>query len=143
MKACTVVQATATSGVSSIGQAAAVAALEGPQGFLAERAAAYQQRRDLVVAALNGVAGISCHRPEGAFYVYPSIAGLIGRTTAGGRLIESDADFASALLDEAFVAVVQGAAFSASPHVRISTATSDAVLAAACERIAAFCDGVK
>jgi aspartate aminotransferase len=97
----------------------------------------------LVVAALNQVPGISCHKPEGAFYVYPSIAAFIGKTSSGGRLIASDADFATALLDEAFVAVVQGAAFSASPHVRISTATSDAVLAAACERIAAFCDGVK
>jgi aspartate aminotransferase len=143
MKACTVVQGTATSGVSSIGQAAAVAALEGPQGFLVERAAAYQRRRDLVVAALNGVAGITCQKPDGAFYVYPSIAGLIGKTTPGGRLIATDADFASALLDEAFVAVVHGAAFSASPHVRISTATSDAALAAACGRIAAFCDGLK
>jgi aspartate aminotransferase len=143
MKACTVVQATATSGVSSIGQGAAVAALEGPQGFLVERAAAYQRRRDLVVTALNEVAGLSCHKPGGAFYVYPSIAGLIGKTTPGGRLIATDADFASALLDEAFVAVVQGAAFSASPHVRISIATSDAVLAAACGRIAAFCDGLR
>jgi aspartate aminotransferase len=142
MKACTVVQATATSGVSSIGQAAAVAALEGPQGFLVERAAAYQRRRDLVVTALNEVAGLSCHKPDGAFYVYPSIAGLMGKTTPGGRLIATDADFASALLDEAFVAVVQGAAFNASPHVRISTATSEPLLAAACGRIAAFCDAL-
>jgi aspartate aminotransferase len=96
----------------------------------------------LVVAALNGVAGLSCHKPDGAFYVYPDIAGLIGKTTPGGRLIATDADFATALLDEAFVAVVQGGAFSASPHVRISTATSADVLAAACGRIAAFCDAL-
>jgi aspartate aminotransferase len=140
--ACTLVQATATSGVSSIGQAAAVAALEGPQDFLPLRAAAYQRRRDLVVAALNAVPGISCHRPEGAFYVYPSIAGLLGKVSPGGRKINSDSDFAAALLDEAFVSVVQGAAFCCSPHIRISTATSEAVLAAACGRIAAFCDGL-
>jgi aspartate aminotransferase len=143
MKACTVVQGTATSGVSSISQAAAVAALEGPQDFLPVRAAAYQRRRDLVVGALNRVAGLVCHKPEGAFYVYPSIAGFIGRTTKGGRLIATDADFAMALLDEALVAVVQGAAFSASPHVRISTATSDEVLQRACERIATFCGGIR
>jgi aspartate aminotransferase len=143
IKACTVVQATATSGVSSVGQAAALAALEGPQDFLAERAAAYQARRDVVVAALNAVPGISCHRPDGAFYVFPDISGCLGRTSKGGRRLESDTDFAAALLDEAYVAVVQGAAFAMSPHVRISTATSQPVLEEACARIAAFCAGLR
>jgi aspartate aminotransferase len=142
IKACTVVQATATSGVSSISQAAAVAALEGPQDFLAVRAAAYQARRDLVVGALNAVPGLACHRPEGAFYVYPDIAGCLGRVTPAGRRLASDADFAEALLEEAHVAVVQGAAFAMSPHIRISTATSEALLARACERIAGFCESL-
>lgn len=143
IKAMTVVQATATSGVSSIGQAAAVAALEGPQDFLRERAAAYQARRDLVVEALNRIPGISCHRPDGAFYVFPDISGCIGRVTPQGQRIESDADFAMALLNEAHVATVQGAAFAMSPHIRISTATDTEMLRLACARIAAFCEGLR
>ena len=139
IKACTVVQATATSGVSSIGQAAALAALEGPQDFLASRAAAYQARRNLVLARLNEIPGVECHKPDGAFYVFPNIAGCLGKTTKAGRRINTDTDFAAALLDEAFVAVVQGAAFAMSPHVRISTATSADVLERACTRIADFC----
>ena len=139
IKACTVVQATATSGVSSIGQAAALAALEGPQDFLATRAAAYQARRDLVVAQLNEIPGIICHRPDGAFYVFPDISGCLGKTTKAGRLLTTDTEFAAALLDEAYVAVVQGAAFAMSPHIRISTATSESVLRQACARIASFC----
>jgi aspartate aminotransferase len=142
IEAATIVQATATSGVSSIGQAAAVAALEGPQDFLRTQAAAYQARRDLVLGALRGIPGLSCHRPDGAFYVFPDISGCIGKTSRGGRRIETDTDFAAALLDEAFVAVVQGAAFSASPHIRISTATSAETLARACGRIAEFCAGL-
>jgi aspartate aminotransferase len=143
MPALTVVQATATSGVSSIGQAAAVAALEGPQDFLAERVAAYQARRDLVVAALNRVSGVVCHRPGGAFYVFPDVSGCMGQVTAGGRVLASDEDFAMALLEEAHVAVVQGAAFGMSPFVRISTATSEAKLTEACRRIAAFCAALR
>jgi aspartate aminotransferase len=139
MPALTVVQATATSGVSSVGQAAALAALEGPQDFLAERAAAYQARRDLVVGRLNEVPGLACHKPDGAFYVFPDISGCIGKTTKAGRHIETDADFAGALLEEAGVAVVQGAAFAMSPHIRISTATSPEILSRACARIAEFC----
>ncbi len=139
IKACTVVQATTTSGVSSIGQAAALAALEGPQDSLSKRAAAYQARRDLVVARLNEIPGLICHRPDGAFYVFPDISGCLGRTTSAGRRIETDSDFAMALLEEAHVAVVQGSAFAMSPHVRISTATSEAVLSRACHRIAEFC----
>jgi aspartate aminotransferase len=143
MPALTVVQATATSGVSTIGQAAAVAALEGTQDFIAAQVAAYQARRNLVVAALNGMPGISCHQPEGAFYVFPSVAGCIGKTTKAGRFIGTDADFAMALLEEGLVAVVQGAAFAASPHVRISTATSEVQLAQACGRMAEFCAALR
>jgi aspartate aminotransferase len=142
IKACTVVQATATSGVSSISQAAALAALEGPQDFLAERANAYQARRDLVVDRLNAIPGIACHRPEGAFYVFPGIAGCLGKTTAGGRHLATDADFAAALLDEAHVAVVQGSAFAMSPFIRISTAASLDILDRATARIARFCKGL-
>ena len=142
IKAATVVQATATSGVSTIGQAAALAALTGPQDFLAERAAAYEQRRDVVVAALNQMPGISCHRPDGAFYVYPSVAGCLGKTTPGGRRIGSDSDFAMALLEESLVGVVQGAAFAMSPHIRISTATALPRLTEACKRISSFCNAL-
>jgi aspartate aminotransferase len=143
IKAMTVVQATATSGVSSIGQAAAVAALDGPQDFLKARAATYQSRRDLVVAALNRIPGMACHNPNGAFYVFPDISAFIGKTTQGGTTISNDSDFAMALLTQAHVATVQGAAFAMSPHIRISTATSDAVLARACTRIAEFCETLR
>jgi aspartate aminotransferase len=143
IKAMTVVQATATSGVSTIGQAAAVAALEGPQDFLKARAATYQARRDLVVGALNRIPGMACHKPDGAFYVFPDISGFIGKTTKAGTRIHSDTDFAMALLAEGYVATVQGSAFAMSPHIRISTATSEAVLARACERIAAFCAALR
>jgi aspartate aminotransferase len=138
IKACTVVQATATSGVSSVGQAAALAALNGPQDYLAGRAAAYQARRDLVVDRLNAIPGINCHRPNGAFYVFPNVSGWLGRVTPAGRRLESDTDLAEALLEEAHVAVVQGAAFAMSPYVRISTATAENQLEKACARIAAF-----
>jgi aspartate aminotransferase len=143
IKAATLVQATATSGVSSVGQAAAVAALTGPQEFRATRAAAYQARRDLVVAALNQAPGLRCHKPEGAFYVFPSVKGCLGKTTPGGRVLGTDGDFAMALLEEAHVAVVQGAAFAMSPHIRISTATSETVLATACARIQEFCASLR
>lgn len=143
IKAATVVQATATSGVSSVGQAAALAALTGPQDFLAERAAAYEQRRDHVVAALNAAPGLVCHKPEGAFYVFPSVAGCLGKTTPKGCKIDSDTDFAMALLEEGLVAVVQGSAFAMSPHIRISTATSLPRLQEACRRIASFCQQLR
>lgn len=143
IKAATVVQATATSGVSTVGQAAALAALTGPQDFLAERANAYEQRRDEVVAALNAVPGLVCHKPQGAFYVFPSIAGCLGKTTPGGRSLSSDSDFVMALLEEALVGVVQGSAFAMSPHIRISTATSLPRLQEACRRIAAFCQALR
>jgi aspartate aminotransferase len=142
MKAAALVQATATSGVSTVGQAAALAALEGEQGFLADRAAAYQRRRDLVVGRLRDIPGMVCHRPDGAFYVFPDVSAFFGRVTPSGRVLRDDGEFAAALLDEAHVAVVQGAAFAAQGHVRISTATDEATLARACARISAFCAGL-
>jgi aspartate aminotransferase len=141
--ALTLVQATATSGVSSIGQAAALAALDGPQDFLGPRIAAYQSRRDLVMAAMSAIPGITCHRPDGAFYLFPNIAGCLNKITATGRLLATDTDFAMALLEEAHVAVVQGAAFAVSPHIRISTASSAEDLSRACARIATFCAGLR
>jgi aspartate aminotransferase len=143
IKACTVIQATATSGVSSVGQAAAVAALTGPQDFCAGRAAAYQARRDVVVAALNAAPGVVCHKPEGAFYVFPSIAGCLGKTTPGGRVLGTDDDFCMALLEEAHVAAVPGSAFAMPGHVRLSTASAPEVLARACTRIAGFCTALR
>jgi aspartate aminotransferase len=131
-------QGHATSGISTVGQAAAAAALDGPQELVAERAASYRRRRDLVVDTLQSIPGISCHRPEGTFYVYPNIAGCLGRRSGAGKPIESDEDFALALLDEQHVAVVHGAAFGMSPYVRISYATDEATLEEGCRRIAAF-----
>ncbi|MCS6891898.1 MAG: pyridoxal phosphate-dependent aminotransferase [Rhodovarius sp.] len=132
-------QGQVTSGVSGICQAAAAAALDGPQDLVAERAAEYRARRDMVVAMLNEAPGITCHKPQGAFYVFPSIAGCIGRTSRGGRRIETDTDFALALLEEKHVAVVQGAAYGMSPYVRISYAADMATLREACARIQEFC----
>ena len=128
-----------TSNACSISQAASVEALNGPQDFIAERAAAFATRRDLVVSMLNQARGLSCPRPQGAFYVYPSIAELIGRRTPAGVAIDSDEAFAGALLEAEEVAVVHGAAFGASPAFRVSYATSDAVLEDACARIQRFC----
>ena len=133
------IQSQSTSNPSSISQWAAVEALNGPQDFLATNNVAFKRRRDLVVAKLNAIEGITCPTPEGAFYVYPSIAGLIGRTTPKGTVIENDETFAKALLAEADVAVVFGAAFGLSPNFRVSYATSDEALTEACARIAAFC----
>ncbi len=135
-------QGQATAGVSTVGQAAAAAALDGPQERIAECVASYRERRDLVVDALAAIPGLSCHRPEGAFYVYPSVAGCLGRRSAGGRMLASDEDFALALLDEQHVAVVHGAAFGMSPYLRISYAADRALLGRACERIAAFVAGL-
>lgn len=137
------VQSQSTSNPCSIAQWAAVAALNGPQDHIAEFGAAFQQRRDLVVAALNAIPGMTCPTPQGAFYVYPSVAGCIGKTSAGGMQIDNDEAFATALLEEQGVALVFGAAFGLSPHVRISYATSDAALTEACARIAIFCKGLR
>ena len=128
-----------TSNPSSISQWAADEALNGPQAFIAERAKHFEARRDLVVSMLNQAAGIRCATPEGAFYVYPSIEGLIGRKTEGGAVIDSDDAFAAELLDAEGVAVVQGSAFGLSPYFRISYATSEDALEEACRRIQRFC----
>lgn len=137
------VQSQSTSNPCTISQWAAVEALNGPQGYIATSRAAFKRRRDLVVAGLNACPGITCPTPQGAFYVYPSIADCIGKTSAGGRKIETDEDFATALLEENGVAVVFGAAFGLSPNFRISYATSDDVLTEACARIKAFCEGLR
>jgi aspartate aminotransferase len=138
-----VVQSHATAGVSTVGQAAATAVLDAPQAMVAEMVAAYHRRRDLVVGLLRQAPGMTCAVPEGAFYVFPSIAGCIGRVTAAGRRIDTDRDFALALLEERHVALVHGAAFGMSPHVRISYATDDAALTDACGRIIGFCQGLR
>jgi aspartate aminotransferase len=133
------IQSQSTSNPCSISQWAAVEALNGPQEFLAANNAVFQRRRDLVVSMLSAIDGITCPVPEGAFYVYPSIAGLIGTTTPSGTVIDSDEAFSRALLEDTGVAVVFGAAFGLSPNFRVSYATSDDALKAACERIQAFC----
>ena len=133
------VQSQSTSNPCSISQWAAVAALNGPHDFIAPNNVMFARRRDLVVNALNAIDGITCPSPEGAFYVYPSIKGLIGKTTPGGTVITDDETFARALLEDTGVAVVFGAAFGLSPNFRISYATSDAALTEACARIARFC----
>ncbi|MDQ3124493.1 MAG: pyridoxal phosphate-dependent aminotransferase, partial [Pseudomonadota bacterium] len=132
-----------TSNPSSVSQWAAVEALNGPQDFIAERATHFEARRDLVVSMLNQATGIRCATPEGAFYVYPSIEGLIGKTTDGGVTIGSDDAFATELLNAEGVAVVQGSAFGLSPYFRISYATSESVLEEGCRRIQRFCAGLR
>ena len=133
------IQSQSTSNPCTVSQWAAVEALNGPQDFLAENAKVFQRRRDLVVRMLNAAEGIDCPTPEGAFYVYPSIAGCIGKTTPGGRVIEDDETFCKELLEATGVAVVFGAAFGVSPNFRVSYATSDEQLTTACERIQSFC----
>ena len=131
-----VVQSQSTSNPSSISQAAAIEALDGPQDVLRERRASFQARRDLVVDALNAVEGITCRRPEGAFYTFASCAGVIGRQTPKGARIETDADFCRYLLEEHDVAMVPGSVFGLAPYFRISYATSEAQLRTAMSRIA-------
>jgi aspartate aminotransferase len=128
-----------TSNPSSISQWAAVEALNGPQDFIRPNARVFEGRRDLVVSMLNQAAGLKCPTPEGAFYVYPSCAGLIGKTAPSGKVIGCDADFAAELLEAEGVSVVFGAAFGLSPFFRISYATSTALLEDACARIQRFC----
>ncbi len=132
-------QSQSTSNPCSISQAAAVAALNGPQDFLAERNAAFEKRRDLVVSMINDTPGLSCPTPEGAFYVYPDASGLMGKTTPKGAVIETDEDLIGYFLDEAQVAAVHGAAFGLSPAFRISYATSEELLTEACTRIQRAC----
>jgi len=116
-----------------------VEALNGPQEFLKDWAKVFEGRRDMVVDMLNAAEGIFCPKPEGAFYVYPSVAGCIGKKTPGGKVIENDLDFVSELLEAEGVAVVHGEAFGLSPHFRASYATSTEDLTKACERIQKFC----
>jgi len=129
------VQSQSTSNPSSISQAAAIEALDGSQDSIAERNEIFCERRDIVVDMLNQATGIICHKPEGAFYVYPSCAGLIGKKTPDGKLIETSEDFAAYLLEGEGVAVVHGAAFGFDPFFRISYATSTEALIEACQRI--------
>ncbi len=137
------VQSQSTSNPCSVSQMAALAALDGPQEYLEDNKALFQRRRDLVVSALNGCAGVHCPVPEGAFYVYPDISGCIGKRSAKGTRIGTDEDFATALLDETGVAVVFGAAFGLSPAFRVSYASADDTLRDACGRIARFCAGLR
>lgn len=139
IKAMRKVQSQSTSNPCSISQWAAVEALNGPHDFIADNNAAFVRRRNLVVEMLNAAQGISCPTPEGAFYVYPSIAELIGKTSPAGVKIADDEAFATALLEETGVAVVFGAAFGLSPNFRVSYATSDEALTEACTRIQKFC----
>jgi aspartate aminotransferase len=136
------IQSQSTSNPCTISQWAAVEALNGSHDFIAENNTVFARRRDLVVKMLNEVEGIDCPTPNGAFYVYPSIAGLIGKTSAEGAKITDDEAFATALLEETGVAVVFGAAFGLSPNFRISYATSDEALKEACTRIQTFCKGL-
>lgn len=132
-----------TSGASSVSQQAALAALEGPKDFIRESRVAFQSRRDLMVGLLNDIPGLECVSPAGAFYAFASCAGLIGRTSAGGRVLHTDEDVAHALLDEADVAVVHGSAFGLGPYIRIAYALDDASLRRACEAIRTFCTSLR
>jgi len=139
IKAMTVVQSQSSTHTSSISQAAAVEALNGTQDFIAPHNEMFKKRRDLVVSMLNQADGITCRTPEGAFYVYPSCAGAIGKTTPDGTKIENDSDFCTYLLESEGVAVVPGVAFGLEPYFRISYATSDELLEDACQRIQRAC----
>jgi aspartate aminotransferase len=140
IKAMTKLQSQSTSNPTSISQWASVEALNGTQDFIPKFQKAFEARRDLVVSMLNQANGIECPKPEGAFYVYPCLRRLIGRTAPSGKRIESDEDFATELLESEGVAVVHGAAFGLSPFFRISYATSNKALEVACKRIQCFCN---
>jgi aspartate aminotransferase len=141
--AMTMLQSQSTSNASSISQAASVAALNGPQDFIPKHNAIFKARRDLVVSMINQASGLHCPNPEGAFYVYPSCHGVIGKRTPEGKAIENDTDFITYLLESEGVAVVQGAAFGLSPHFRISYAASTEVLENACARIQRACGALR
>ena len=143
IKAMEMVQGQQTSGACSIAQWAALEALSGPQDFLPGFRTAFERRRDLVVSMLNQANGLNCPTPEGAFYVYPSCKDLIGKTAPSGKVIETDEDFVSELLQEEGVAVVHGSAFGLGPNFRISYATADEVLEQACVRIQRFCGALR
>ena len=137
------IQSQSTSNPNSIAQAASIAALDGPMEFLAANNEVFKARRDLVVSMLNQAPGINCHTPEGAFYVYPSVAGCIGKSTPSGKVIENDEDFVGELLGAEGVAAVHGAAFGLEPHFRISYATATELLEDACARIQRFCASLR
>ncbi len=143
VKAMVKLQSQSTSNPSSISQAAALEALSGPQAFIAERTRVFQSRRDAVVSALNTMPGITCHAPEGAFYVFPSCAALLGKTTPDGKRIETDEDFVMYLLDAQNLAVLQGGAYGASPFFRISFATSMQRLEAGLARLRTACEQLR
>ncbi|WP_342240944.1 pyridoxal phosphate-dependent aminotransferase [Inquilinus sp. OTU3971] len=143
IKAIAKVQSQSTSNPSSISQAAAVEALNGPQDFIPRHNVVFQQRRDLIVSMLNQSAGLTCHRPEGAFYVFPSCAGTLGKKTPDGKVIETDEDFVTYLLEAEGVAVVQGSAFGLAPFFRISYATATEALQDAGERIQRACAALR
>ena len=143
IKAMSKLQSQSTSNPSSIAQWAAVEALNGPQDFIASNNEVFKQRRDLVVSMLNQARGLSCPTPEGAFYVYPSCMGCIGKTAPSGNVIRTDEDFVTELLAAEGVAAVQGAAFGMSPFFRISYATATETLEDACRRIQRFCGNLR
>ena len=143
IKAMNKVQSQSTTHTSSISQVAAVAALTGPQDFIATNNAIFKERRDLVVSMLNQAAGLVCTKPQGAFYVYPSCAGIIGKTTPGGKVLENDEDVVTYLLESEGVACVHGAAFGLSPALRISYAVVTEALEDACQRIQRACAALK
>ena len=143
IKAMSKVQSQSTSTPCSVSQAAAVEALNGPQDFIAERNTVFAERRDMVVELINDIDGLTCLTPEGAFYVYPSCAALIGRKTPEGKILRGDGDFVTYLLEAEGVASVQGEAFGLSPYFRISYATSTEALSEACARIKRAVDALK
>lgn len=143
IKAMNKIQSQSTTHTCSIAQAAAVAALNGPHDFVAKHNATFKERRDIVVKMLNEAEGLDCQTPEGAFYVYPSCAGVMGKTTPDGKKLESDEDFVTYLLEAEGVAAVHGAAFGLSPHFRVSYATSNDALIEACTRIQRACAALK
>jgi len=143
IEAMAMVQSQSTSNPCSISQAAAAAALDGDQSFIAAHNAVFKERRDLVVRELNRAPGLHCHKPEGAFYVYPSCAGVLGKRTPEGKVLESSEDFARYLLESVGVAVVHGSAFGLDPYFRISYATATPILEEACARIRRACEALR
>jgi aspartate aminotransferase len=143
IKAMAMIQSQSTSNPTAVAQWAAVEALDGPQDFIAKHNKIFKERRDLCVSMLNQASGIKCPKPEGAFYVYPSCAGTIGKIAPTGKTLRTDEDFVTALLEAEGVAVVQGTPFGVGPAFRVSYATATNALEAACGRIQRFCGNLK
>ena len=135
----TKLQSLVTGGACSVSQAASIAALTGPQDFIKDRSKSFQERRDIVVSMINQATGLSCPTPKGAFYIYPSCAGVMGKKTPTGKTIKNDRDFVLYLLEQENVATVHGAAYGISPHFRISYASAKDELIEACQRIQRAC----